>query len=105
MREHHPKTQTMNITDFKKQLPSLVSAVYHNGLRVLIEKAGKPVVAFVSADDLERLSRFEQEREERFKVIDRMRDAFKDVPPEEIERETDRIIAGIRAAAEELATT
>src|SRR4051794_32130678 len=69
MREHHPKTQTMNITDFKNQLSSLVNAVYRNEMRVLIEKAGNPVVAVVSADDLERLSRFEQEREERFKVI------------------------------------
>jgi hypothetical protein len=41
----------------------------------------------------------EQEREERFKVIDRAREAFQDVPDEEIEREVDRIIARLRAEA------
>jgi hypothetical protein len=34
-------------------------------------------------------------------VIDELREAFKDVNPEEIERETDRIIASIRAEGRE----
>jgi hypothetical protein len=40
----------------------------------------------------------EIERDERFAVIDEMREAFKDVPEGEIERETDRIL-GIDAAS------
>jgi len=34
--------------------------------------------------------------DERFAVIDRMREAFKDVPPEEIAREADRSVAEAR---------
>ena len=37
-----------------------------------------------------------QRREERFRVIDRVREAFKDVPSEEIEREVDRALAELR---------
>lgn len=35
-------------------------------------------------------------REERFAVIDRMRDAIRDVPAEEIEREAERSVAAAR---------
>jgi nicotinamidase-related amidase len=38
----------------------------------------------------------DRERDERFAVIDRMREAFKDVSPEEIEREADRSVAAAR---------
>jgi hypothetical protein len=64
---------------------------------VLVEKNGIPVAGIVSTADLERLARFDRERAEAFKVIDELREAFKDVPAEEIERETDRIVARVRA--------
>ena len=108
MHEQKPTTQTMKISEVKSQLSSLVDAVSHTGTRVLIVKSGIPVAAIVSAADLRRLSQFDREREELFEAIDRMREAFKDVPAEEIEEETDRIIArnraADRAAREELVT-
>ncbi len=98
MREQEPMTQTMKISDVKSKLSSLVNEVYRKETRVLVEKSGIPVAAIISADDLTRLAQLEQERAQRFEVIDRVRDAFRDVPAEQIEQETDRIIAGIRAA-------
>jgi hypothetical protein len=53
--------------------------------------------ALVSTADLARLDRLDQERADRFKVLDEMRAAFNNVPPEETERETDRTTAEIRA--------
>ena len=103
MREQQPMTHTMKISDVKNTLSKLVNAVYRKETRVLVEKSGIPVAAIIAADDLERFVRLEREREERFAVIDRVRDAFKDVPAEEIEAETDRIIARNRAAADEVA--
>ncbi len=97
MGEQQATTQTMKISDVKNTLSSLVNEVYRQETRVLIEKSGIPVAALVSVDDLRRLSQLEQERDDPFQVIDELREAFKDVPPEEIERETDRIIARIRA--------
>ena len=97
MQNHHPTIQTVNITDFNAHLSSLMDEVAARQTRVLIEKEGKPVAAIISARDLRRFSNLEQERAERFKIIDELRDAFKDVDPEEIERETDRIIAQNRA--------
>jgi prevent-host-death family protein len=104
MREHQPMTQTMKISDVKNTLSSLVNKVYRKETRVLVEKSGIPVAAIISADDLQRFAQLEREQEERFAVIDRVREAFKDIPAEEIEAETDRIIARNRAAVEEAAT-
>lgn len=92
MRALYPATQTMKISDVRSQLNSLVNDVYRHETRVVVEKSGIPVAVLVSIDDLGLLDRLEREREERFKVIDRMREAFAGVPEEEIERETDRIL-------------
>jgi prevent-host-death family protein len=97
MHEQTPMTQTMKISEVKTQLNSLVNRVYRKEARVLVEKSGIPVAALVSTADLARLDRLDQERAERFTVLDEMRAAFTDVPPEETERETDRITAEIRA--------
>ena len=97
MREQEPMTQTMKISDVKTQLSGLVNEVYRKEKRILVEKAGIPVAAIISAADLERFAQLEQERAQRFQVIDRVRDAFQDVPAAEIEQATDRILAGIQA--------
>ena len=96
MREQAPMTQIMKISDVKNTLSSLVNKVYRKESRVLVEKSGIPVAAIISVDDLTRLEQLEREREERFAVIDRMREAFKDVPAEEIEREAERSVAEAR---------
>src|SRR6476620_11261390 len=103
MREQEPMTQTMKISEVKNTLSSLVNQVYRKETRVLVEKSGIPVAAIISADDLKRLAQLEQERAQRFAVIDRVREAFADVPAEEIEHETDRIIARNRAAVDDVA--
>ncbi len=103
MREQEPMTQTMKISDVKTKLSSLVNEIYRKEKRILVEKAGIPVAAIISAEDLARFAQLEQEREQRFAVIDRVRDAFAGVPAEEIEAETDRIIARNRAAADDVA--
>lgn len=99
MRERQPMTQTLKISEVKARLSSLVNDVYRKEARVLVEKSGIPVAALVSAEDLVRLARLDAEqaeRERRFAVVDRMRAAFADVPPEELEREAARSVAAAR---------
>jgi hypothetical protein len=60
---------------------------------VRLEKAGIPVPALVSAEDLPRLQQFDREREARTRAIERFSQAFADVPPVEAEAEVARIIA------------
>ncbi len=97
MREQEPMTQTMKISDVKTKLSSLVNEVYRKETRVLVEKAGIPVAALVSAEDLKQLARLDAERAERRRVVEAMRAPFRGVSAEEIERETAQAVAEVRA--------
>lgn len=97
MSDQRPTTQSMKISDVRGQLNKLVNQVYRKETRVAVEKSGIPVAGIVSAEDLERLAKLDEERAERFRILDEMRAAFKDVPPAEIEREAERAVAEVRA--------
>jgi prevent-host-death family protein len=97
MREREPMTQTMKTTDVRRDWSKLLNQVFRRQARVIVEKSGIPVAAIISAQDLARFTRMEAERAERFKVIDRTRAAFADVPDEELEREVVQAVAEARA--------
>ncbi len=98
MREPNPMTQTMNVTRVRENWSKTLTAVFKRQTRVVLEKAGIPVAALVSPEDLERLRRYDAQRDEDFQVIDRMRAAFADVPDEELERAVAAALAEARAA-------
>jgi prevent-host-death family protein len=87
----------MKASEARQRWSEILNGVFRGNTRVVVEKSGIPVAAVISAQDLERLNQLEAQREERFRVLDRMREAFKDVPPEEIEREVAQAIAEVRA--------
>ena len=75
----------------------MVNRVYRREARILVEKSGIPVAGIVSLQDLRRLDRLDQERAERFKILDEIGEVFKDVPAEALEREIERALAEVRA--------
>ena len=97
MREAEPMTHTMNVTTVRENWSKVVNAVFRRQQRVVLEKAGIPVAALVSPQDLERLRRYDAEREADFAVLDRIGAAFADVPDEELEREVTKAVAQARA--------
>lgn len=98
MRDEQPiQTQTMKISDVKQQINRLANEVFRNESRILVEKSGIPVAAIVSTEDLRRLERLDRERTERFKVLDEFAAAFADQTDEQIERETAKAVAEVRA--------
>ena len=97
MREQEPMTQTMKISDVKNTLSSLVNKVYRKETRILVEKAGIPVAALVSAQDLERLAQLDERDRQAREVLAAMRAPFRGVSPEEIQQEADKAIAQVRA--------
>lgn len=97
MRDPQPMNQTMKISDVRGQFNTLVNQVYRREARVVVEKSGIPVAALVSTEDLKRLNQLDRERAERFSILDEMRAAFKDVSPEELEREAERALTEVRA--------
>jgi prevent-host-death family protein len=96
MQEPEPMTKTIKASVARQQFSQLLNEVFRRETRVLVEKSGIPVAAIISASDFKRLARLEQERAERFKILDEIGAAFKDVPAEEIEREVKRAITQVR---------
>ncbi len=97
MREQEPMTQTMKISEVKNTLSSLVNKVYRKETRVLVEKAGIPVAALVSAEDLKRLAQLDERDRQAREVLEAMRAPFRGVSPEELQQEADKAIARVRA--------
>jgi prevent-host-death family protein len=97
MREQAPLTQTMKISDVKNTLSSLVNKVYRKETRVLVEKAGIPVAAIVSAEDLSRLQQLDRQWDQHTQAMERFSQAFADIPVAELEVKIDEIIAENRA--------
>lgn len=96
MSDKIPTTETMTISDVRAGLNQLVNRVYRHETRVIVEKSGIPVAAVVSVDDVRRLQQLDEDLAKRRRVLEAMREPFRDVPPEEIERETQRIISEMR---------
>jgi prevent-host-death family protein len=97
MREREPVTRTMRASEVRQQWSQLINSVFRREARILVEKSGIPVAAVISAQDLERLTRFEEDRGRDFAILDEVGAAFKDVPPEELEHEVARALADVRA--------
>jgi len=91
------ETTTMKISDARSQLNAIADRVYREGDRIVVEKSGIPVMAVISIRDLEKFQYLEAKREKDFEVFDRIREVFKDVPQEEIEREADRATKEVKA--------
>jgi len=91
-----PKTQTVKASEARQNWSKLLNKVYGGDVRLVVEKDGIPVAGIVSAADLERFALLEAERERSFAVIDEIREAFKDVPDEELDQEIERTVAAAR---------
>lgn len=90
-------TQVLKFTEARPRLSELLNAVFRHETRVLIRKGSIPVAAIVSVEDLERLNRWDAEREQAFAVFEEVSAAFADQAPERIEQEVARALAEVRA--------
>lgn len=105
MVERRTATKTVNVTQARQNFSQLLNQVYRSKTRLVVEKSGIPVAAIISARDLERFDRWEAERDRDFAILEKIGQAFKDVPPEEIEREVAKAIAEIREEDRQRAAT
>ena len=101
MSDQTPPTETITATDARQHFASVINRVARKQARVLIEKSGIPVAGIVSADDLRDLANLDAQRAERYRILEAMRAPVRDVPPEEIERESERALAEVRAEMRE----
>jgi hypothetical protein len=96
MADRQATTQTLAMADAGRDFPKLVKQVAKHGRRVQVDENGIQVASIVSARDLQRLTELDAQRRQDFAVIDELRAAFRDVPPEQIEREVAKALAEVR---------
>lgn len=89
-------TQVMKASDVRQQWSQLLNKVFRNQTRVVIEKSGIPVAAVISAEDLEKFVQMEEQRMEKFQVLDKIRENFKEVPASEVEDEIVKALSQVR---------
>lgn len=94
-------TQVINISEAREKWNEILNKVSRKETRVVVEKSGVPMAAVISVEDLERLNKLDAQRQDAFFILGEMREAFKDVPPEEIEREVAKALAEVRKEARE----
>jgi PHD/YefM family antitoxin component YafN of YafNO toxin-antitoxin module len=92
-----PMTQTLNTADIKQQWSTLLDKIATREARVIVEEGGVPVAAIISLGDLKRLQRLEAEQQADLATLRASQKGFKDVPPEELERELAKALAEVRA--------
>ncbi len=97
MGDRTPGTETIPIADISERLPGVIDEISTGHKRIVIEKAGVPVATIISMNDLHMLRHVDNEIERRWQLIKMMREPFKDVPPEELERETAKAVGEVRA--------
>ena len=74
-------------------LGEIMKRSFKNGDRFIVEKAGIPMIAILSADEY---TRFIQEREEQFKIFDKIRAKAPNLPVEEIEKDVRGAMQAVR---------
>jgi len=87
------KTKTIPAVEARVHFGSIIKQVMKEGKHFIVEKAGIPVLAIISAVEYER---FMEEREERFEILDRIKAKVPNVSKEKVEKDISKAIQAVR---------
>ena len=87
-----PITETMSVSESRKQYSEILNRVFKDDERVVIEKNGIPVAAIVPMSVVRDATFTERRRAELRAAFEVTREEFQGIPPEEIEREIEKAI-------------
>jgi len=85
--------KTIPAVEARVHLGEIMKRAFKKGERFVVEKSGIPMVAILNAAEYFNLI---QEREERFKILDRIRTNLPDVSAEEVEEDVNKAIRAVR---------
>lgn len=85
--------KTIPAVEARVHLGEIMKRAFKRGERFIVEKSGIPMVVILRATEY---LRFMQEREERFKVLDRIWAKVPKVPAEEAEKDIHKAIQEVR---------
>lgn len=88
-----PQVKKVPALKARTHLGKIMKEVQGGRIRVLVERAGVPMVGIISAEEFQRVI---AEREARFQVVDRIRARLAAVPDAEIERDVRAAVKDVR---------
>ena len=89
------RTETMNVSESRRQYSEILNRIYRDEEQVIIEKNGIPVAAIVPMSVVRDAELTEERRAELRAAFEATRAEFRDIPPDEIEREIEKAIAEV----------
>ena len=92
-----PETETMNVSEARRQFSDVLNRVRRREARVVVEKSGIPVGAMVSMADFERIKRADEDRERLLEVMASIAEGFEGIPEDELEAEVGKAIEEVEA--------
>lgn len=84
----------MGAREARSNFADLLGRVHYSGEVVIVERAGRPMVAVIPVEMYERLI---AEREARFQVLDRVHERLPDLSEEEVAADVAEAIAAVRS--------
>lgn len=85
--------KTIPALEARMHLGEIMKRVYKDGERFIVEKSGIPMIVILRVTEY---TQFIQEREERFKALDRIWAKVPKVSVEETEKDVQKVIQAIR---------
>lgn len=96
-----PTTETMSVSESRKQYSEILNRVFRDDERVVIEKNGIPIAAIVPLSVVRDATVIERRRADLRAAFEAAREEFRDIPPDEIEREIGKAIAEVEESRRE----
>jgi prevent-host-death family protein len=81
------KSETMNVSESRRQYSDILNRVYRDQEQIIIEKNGIPVAAIVPMSTVRDAEITEQNRAAALEALHMVREAFADIPEDELEHE------------------
>lgn len=91
-----PTTETMNVSETRKQLSDLLNRVYTNDEQIVIEKNGIPMAGLVPMSIVRMAREKEASRQEFLQALSNIQSGFVGTSEEEAEREIEKALAEIK---------
>jgi prevent-host-death family protein len=88
--------KTIPALEARTHLGEIMKRSFKKGERFIVEKSGIPMVVIINAREYEEYARIMQEREERFKIVDKIRDNVPDISSDAIEEDVQEAIKAVR---------
>lgn len=89
-------TRTVSRRDILEQIDELLRQVSNGETQISVEDEGETVAAIISGSDLARLRRYDSQIAAGEAVLERMRRPYRDIDPEQIERDVALVIEEVR---------